>query len=247
MVPAPSYSENGNAEVLLRSRGLLGLCVLLGLLVVGWLTWRNFSSPRQLSEFPAPTIIKQPVTFASHTFDPTAPPADMPPLNTGEIAACDSDFESNASVRGESRQTDATHGTITITQVKLTLQLNINIWVPTGASPRVLEHEEGHRQISEYYYKTADKLAERVAASYVGKRVEISGTDLGAEFNKALQQTAREIGDEYNKKLNPAPTQLLYDSITDHGRNDVVVQDAVAHAIKNVIVDSAPPTANPGN
>jgi hypothetical protein len=231
----------------LRSRGLLGLCVSLGLLVVGWLTLRNFSSPRQLSEFPAPTIIKQPVTFASHTFDPTTPPADMPPLNTGEIAACDSDFESNASVRGESRQTDATHGTITITQVKMTLQLNINIWVPTGASPRVLEHEEGHRQISEYYYKTADKLAERVAASYVGKRVEISGTDLGAEFNKTLQQTAREIGDEYNKELNPAPTQLLYDSITDHGRNDVVVQDAVAHAIKNVIVDSAPPTANPGN
>ena len=231
----------------MRSRGLLGLCALLGLLVFGWLAWRNFSSTRQLRELSAPTIVKQPVAYASHTFDPTAPPADMPPLTGGEIAACDSDFESNASVRGESLEADATHATITITQVKITLQLNINVWVPAGATQRVLEHEEGHRQISEYYYKTADKLAETIAAEYLGRRIEISGPDLGIEFNKALQQTAREIGDEYNKQLNPGPTQLLYDSITDHGRNDTVVQDAVAHAIKNVIVDSAPPTANPGN
>jgi hypothetical protein len=56
----------------------------------------------------------------------------MPPLAPGEAAVCDSDFLSNASVRGESRQTDATHATVTITQIKVTLQLNINIWVPTA-------------------------------------------------------------------------------------------------------------------
>ena len=38
---------------------------------------------------------------------------------------------------------------------------------------------------------------------------------------------------EYNKELNPGPTQLLYDSITDHGRNNVAVQDAIAQALKN--------------
>jgi hypothetical protein len=247
MLPGRSYSHNGLVEVVLRSRGLLGLLALLGLLVLGWLAWRNSSSGRRLTELPAPTIIKQPAAYANHAFDPTAPPANMPPLTGGEIAACDSDFESNASVRGESRQTDATHATITITQVKITLQLNINVWVPTGASQHVLEHEEGHRQISEYYYKTADKLAEKIAAGYLGRRIDITGPDLGIEFSKALQQTAREIGDQYSKELNPGPTQLLYDSITDHGRNDTVVQDAVAHAIKNVVVDSAPATANPGN
>jgi hypothetical protein len=247
MVPEPSYSHNGLVEVFLRSRALLGLCASLVALVFGWLAWRNISPARRLGERSAPIIVKQPVAYANHTFEPTAPPANMPPLTGGEIAACDSDFESNASVRGESRQTDATHATVTITQVKMTLQLNINVWVPTGASQRVLEHEEGHRQISEYYYKTADKLAEKIAAEYLGRRIDITGPDLGIEFSKALQQTAREIGDQYSKELNPGPTQLLYDSITDHGRNDTVVQDAVAHAIKNVVVDSAPATANPGN
>jgi hypothetical protein len=230
----------------LPSRSVIVLCGLLGLLIFGWLAWRGFTS-RQLGEAPVPTIIKQPVAFASHTFDPAAPPTDMPPLSPGENAECGSDFLSNASVRGESRQTDTTHATVTITQIKLTLQLNINIWVPAGATQRVTEHEEGHRQISEYYYQTADKLAERIAATYMGRRIDITGTDLNAESTKVLQQMASDITAEYNRELNPGPAQLLYDSITDHGRNEVVVNDAVAHAIKNVTVESSQPATNPGN
>jgi len=194
-----------------------------------------------------PTINKQPVAFANRKFDPAAPPTDMPPLAPGESAECDSNFLSNASVRGESRQTDATHATVTITQIKMTLQLNINIWVPTGVSQHVIEHEDGHRQVSEYYYQTADKLAERIAAAYMGKQVEVSGADLGAESRKMLQQMATDITDEYNKELNPGPAQLLYDAITDHGRNEVVVKDAVAHALKNTTIESTQPATSPGN
>jgi hypothetical protein len=230
----------------LTSRGLIVLCGLVGVLVLGWLTSRDVSSRRQ-REAPLLTINKQPIVFANHTFDPAAPPSDMPPLAAGENAQCDSDFESEASVRGESRKTDATHATVTITQIKVTLQVNINIWVPTGAAQRVIEHEEGHRQISEYYYQTADKLAERIAATYMGRQVDITGMDLDAESSKMLQQMASEITHEYNKELSPGPTQLLYDAITDHGRNDVVVKDAVAHAIKNVTIEAPQPTTNPGN
>jgi hypothetical protein len=236
-----------NGEVGLRSHRLLVLGVLLGVPVLGWFLWRDFSSRRQPSELPVPTVIKQPIAFANHTFDPVAPPSDMPPLNPGENAECGADFLSNAGVRGESRQTDASHATVTITQVKVTLQLNIDIWVPTGATQRIIEHEEGHRQISEFYYQTADKLAEKIAATYLGKRIEIAGTDLNAESSNMLQQMAREVTAEYNRELNPGPTQLLYDDITDHGRNDVPVQDAIAHAIKNVMVESAQPATNPGN
>jgi hypothetical protein len=192
-------------------------------------------------------VNKQPIAFANHTFDPAAAPSDMPLLLPGEIAACDSNFVSDATVGGESEQADATHATVTITKVNVTLRLNINIWVPIGATPQVMEHEEGHRQISEYYYQSADKLAERIAARYLGREVEISGSDLGGESSKVLQQMASELTAEYNKELDPGPTQLLYDDITDHGRNGVVVQDAVAHAIRNVAVESRQPSTNPGN
>ena len=220
------------------SRTLVVLCVLLGGLLFGWVAWRGSSSRRPPEDSPAPTITKQPVAFANHTFDPAAPPADMPPLSHGENAECDSNFLSSASVRGESRPTDATHATVTVTQINVTLQLNINIWLPTGATAHVIEHEDGHRQISEVYYQTADKLAARIAATYMGKQVEITGADLGAESSKMLQQMAADITDEYNKQLNPGPAQLLYDSITDHGRNEVIVKDAVAHAIKNTAIES---------
>jgi hypothetical protein len=232
---------------MLPSRSLILLCVLLAVLILGWLGWRDDPLRRQASDTPVTTINKQPVTFASRTFDPAAPSADMPPLLPGESAQCDSDFLSNASVAGKSRRTDATHATLTVTQIKVTLQLFITIWVPTGVSQHVIEHEEGHRQISENYYQTADKLAERIAATYMGKQVEIVGADLTAESNKVLQQMAAEITDEYNKELNPGPTQLLYDAITDHGRNEVIIKDAVAHALKNTTIESTQPAANPGN
>jgi hypothetical protein len=218
----------------------------LGVLAFCWVAGRKFSSRQEVVEAPKVTIQKQPVAFANHTFDPGAPPADMPPLAAQETAECDSSFRSSASVRGQFRRMDATRATVIVTQVKVTLQLNVNIWVPLGASQQVIDHEQGHRQISEYYYQSADKLAERIAAAYMAKQVEISGTDLDAESSKMLQQIAAEITDEYNKELNPETTQLFYDAITDHGRNGTIAKEAVDHALKNVAIE-AQPTTNTGN
>jgi hypothetical protein len=162
----------------------------------------------------------------------------MPPLSAAENAECDSNFLSSASVSGQSRPTDATHATLTITNVKVTLQLNITIWVPNGASQHVIEHEDGHRQISESYYETADKIAAQIAETYLGRTVDIAGADLNAAANAALQQLARDFTVEYNRELNPEPSQLLYDSLTDHSRNDVVVKDAVASALREARIAS---------
>ena len=223
------------------SRRLITRSALIEVLLIGSLGWWALSCNRPLKETPAVTINKQPVNFALRTFDPTNPRSDMPALTQGENAACDSEFLSNASVAGETRPTDATHATVIVTRIRMNLQLNINIWLPNGVTEHVTEHEQGHRQISEYYYQTADKLAERIGTTYVGKQVGITGTDLQLESNKFLQQTAAAIAADYNRELNPEPTQLLYDNITDHSRHEVAVKDAVAHAIKNVSIESPQP------
>jgi len=222
-------------------------CLLVGVLAAGWLAWRDISARRELGPFPAATIDKQPIHFAIRTFDPAAPPADMPRLAFGEEAVCDSNFLSNANVSGQPRKTDATHATVTITQIKMTLGLTITIWAPAGATQHVMEHEDGHREISEYYYRTADKIAERIAARYIGTQVEITGTDLAAESSKVTLQTANAITDQYNKELSPEPAQQLYDSLTDHSRNDVNAKEATAAAIRNAGIPSTQPTSNPGN
>jgi hypothetical protein len=207
-----------------------------------------FAAPLALAQTPGLTIMKQPVTIAHRSFDPSKPPpADMPPFDKGEGGECDSNFLSDANVGGQARQTDATHATVTINQINVTLQLDITIWVPINATQHVIEHEEGHHQISEYFYQNADKVAQRIAAAYMGKQVVISGTDLRGELSKLLQKMGTDITDEYNKEETPEPTQLRFDAITDHGRNDVVASDAVAQALKAIPPPAVQPTAKPGN
>lgn len=185
-------------------------------------------------------ITKVPAQYMSHTFDPAAPPANMPPLHPGEAAVCDSDFIARSSIGGQPRRTDSTHAMLTITKVAMTLQLQTNVWVPLEAPQTIADHEEGHREIAEYTYQTADQVARRIAASYIGKRVEITADDLDAASNQKLLEIATEITNAYTTQINNNSTQLLYDNITDHSRNGVVAKDAVEHAIKNAAVEAAP-------
>jgi hypothetical protein len=185
------------------------------------------------------TINKQPENFAMRTFNPSAPPSDMPPLREGENAQCESAFLTDANVAGETQPIDGSHGKLKITKITVTLNLNVTIWAPNGASQHIVEHEQGHRQISEYYYQTAERVAEEIAASYMGRLVDVSGSDLSEASRKMLGQIAAEINEEYGRQLNPEAAQLLYDSITDHSRNDVVARDAAVHALKNAAVETA--------
>lgn len=159
----------------------------------------------------------------------------MPPLGEGEEAECDSNFISDANVSGRMQKIDSTNATVTVAQVKVTLQLKITIWVPNGATQHVVEHEEGHRQISEHYYEFADKLAAEIAAPYVGRQIAISGSDLNAEFRKTLLELSKEVAAEYNNKLNPDAAQRRYDDLTDHSRNDHDSKEATARAIREVM------------
>jgi hypothetical protein len=215
-------------------RKYIVLCALLGTVLLAGLTLRRQPSSRPAEKASSLTIDKQPVTFAMHTFDPAAPPADMPPLAAWEGAECDSNFVSNANVKARTEMVDGTRGAVTVTQVRVTLQLTINIWVPVAATAHVIEHEQGHRQISEHYYESADKVAQQIAEAYLGKQVSASGADLNEEVNKLLQQMGAEITAEYSHRLNPSLAQNRYDDITDHGQNEVSAAEAVEHVLKDV-------------
>jgi hypothetical protein len=214
-------------------KAIVVLCGLLALLGLCWILLQHYAPDARRHVAAAPIIEKQAAIVTRNTFDPTAPPpADMPPMSAGELAVCDSNFTAQADVSGGSQELDSTHATLTITGVKMTLGLAVAIWTPVGATDHVIEHEDGHRQISEYYYQTADKLAAQIAAKYIGRQIPVEGADLHAEITKMLQQLGAEITDEYDKELNPETTQLRYDAITDHARNDVSAKDAVAQAMR---------------
>ncbi len=205
---------------------------LLGVLFIAAVALWQLSSRKPEAAAAAPQIVKQAATVTRHTFDPVAPPVDMPPLVAPETAVCDTDYISDASVSGRSRKLDSTHAEVKVTGVKVTLELKINVWVPEGATQQVIEHEKGHQQISEHYYQDADKVAQRVAVEHIGETVSVSGSDLNAGINTALQKIGAEITEQYNRRLNPNAAQQRYDDITDHSRYDISASDAVARVLK---------------
>ena len=218
----------------------LGLLLFAFILCGGgaliWLRGHDFSSASGNSNsgsaapIASAVIEKQPPVVTTRRFNPANPPRDMPPLQPGELAVTDTNFGSDALVSGHLRSSGG-DGAETITQVRVQLQLKITIWVPEDVTEKVLEHEEGHRQISEAYYASADEVVRRIGAAYIGKQIPISGGDLSVAAQSALQQIGSEITVEYNRQLDPEPAQLKFDSITDHARNDVTTKDAVAQVL----------------
>jgi hypothetical protein len=180
-------------------------------------------------------VTKMPVNAQHRTFDPRRPPREMPQLKPPENAVCASDFLSNANVGAQGVQIDATHAKLTVNLIEMTLQLNITIWLPQNPPKTVVDHEEGHRQIAEYFYKNADVIAKRVAEPYLGKTLEISGRDLRKAASVAVDKVGGEITDAYNKEMPVELTEARYDAITEHSRKDIPVPDAVAQAIRETV------------
>src|SRR5207247_6873077 len=191
-------------------------------------------------------VTKMPADVQHRTFDPRRPPREMPELKPPENAVCASDFLSNANVGAQGVQIDATHAKLTVNLIEVTLQLNVTIWLPANPIKTVVEHEEGHRQIAEYFYKKADVIAKRVAEPYLGKTLDISGLDLRKAANVAVNKIGGEITDAYNKEMQVELTEARYDAITEHSRKDIPVPDAVAQAIRETAPASFQPTAPPG-
>jgi hypothetical protein len=188
--------------------------------------------PSVQSEQPQVEIVKMPAQIATRYFDPKSPPRDRPPLRGPEEAVCAGEFLSNSSVGAQAMQTDATHAKATVNNIKVTLQLNMTIWLPNNPQKWTVEHEEGHRQISEYYYRNAEVIARRIAEPYLGKTIDISGRDLRKALSEAVGKIAEEITNEYNRQMPVETTQDRYDTITEHSRKEIPVPEAVAQALK---------------
>jgi len=193
------------------------------------------------AEPPQVEIVKMPAHIDTRYFDPKHPPPDRPPLTGHEEAVCAGDFLSDASVGGQVRQIDATHVKATINRIKVTLQLNITTWLPNHPQQWTVEHEEGHRQISEYYYRNAEAIARRIAEPYLGKTIDLSGADLRNALSAATGKIAEDITSEYKRQMPVKATQDRYDTITEQSRKEIAVPDAVAQALKETYPEPAKP------
>ena len=187
----------------------------------------------------AVTVQKKPAVVERKTFDPGNPPAEMPPLNAGELAVTSSDYQCGTQVQYAPRRSKTRGGrhavSYTVHGVKMVLELKIVIWNPTSASEKLKAHEEGHREISETMYKTAEVHAKAAGQKLDGRRFVGEGdTPEAAEkaADEALQAANKEVCESYLELTSRAGVRVqnFYDDLTGHGRKPMAEKDAIKQA-----------------
>lgn len=187
----------------------------------------------------AVTVQKKPVVVERKTFDPDDKPAEMPPLNGGELAVTVSHFDCAAEVQlltRRSKTRDGRHAhTYTVQAVRMVLGLKVVIWNPTNASAKLKAHEEGHREISEGVYKAAEAHAKAAARKLDGRRVVGEG-DTPAAARKAADEAMgaanNQVCQEYMDLTSRAGVRVqnAYDELTGHGAKAIGEKEAIRQA-----------------
>ncbi len=111
--------------------------------------------------------------------------------------------------------------TATAEDIKATAEFDPNTsWVdPDKKTDKLLKHEQGHFDISEYFARKKQKEMEKAAKNGVTKEgPSDKAADLMKEAEDELDHTLMKICDDINAEEDKMQKQ--YDSETDHGKND---------------------------
>lgn len=174
------------------------------------------------------------------TFDPNKPPANMPKLAPPEAAVtvCSFGFSAEPSydVVRRQREADGTFtAVISVNDVAVYVRLNIIIWTPKDASEKLKAHEEGHRKLDEMMYqKLAEDAARAAGAEMDGHQFTGHGKSEGRAVSDAVTSMFQQAGHDYLAQSSAINDQVnqAYDAITEHGSNDISVEQAIRQALE---------------
>jgi len=167
------------------------------------------------------------------SYDPSNPPAETSQkLTLPEAGLCDSEFTCKFHTGTEMPRFGLGTVQATITSIRLILHLTITIWTVTGAPPKLRAHEEGHRRITEEFYRNAKTVAYRLAAQALGRKLPVVFVDQTAKPGavKAFQdKLLMEYLQETARRCTVAQTR--FDSIAAHGGNSITEDDTVRQTL----------------
>jgi hypothetical protein len=188
------------------------------------------------------------------TFDPKNPPPDMPPLESGEAALCQFNFNCTVNLKYEvvEQSNDSGGGgsdgrggessvAAHVRQIRITLTLHNKIYLPRGAPPKIRAHEEGHRIINERVYEQAERVARRAALEVLTQTWRGRGADGDAAGKAATDVAVRQLCDAYLAGTAGKASRVgdIYDDLTDHGRNTRLTEaDAIRQAFARAAADN---------
>jgi hypothetical protein len=187
------------------------------------------------------TVQKSEPLVQRKTFDSRNPPPDMPALGPRADAITEPKFGCTAAVYSSfiSRARDES-GKCTVTKriesVEVHVDLTVTIWTPTWAKQKLIDHEEGHREIAERVYgEIAAAAARSEAEKLVGKTITASGDDCEAAAAAAVKEAVQAFSRAYMDATADWASRVgnRYDEITRHGKRDEPnVEEAIRQAFE---------------
>jgi hypothetical protein len=207
----------------------------------------------------AVSITNDPPTIDRIMFTRDHLPDDMPKLRPGEAALTQCDYECRAGlgyqVIKSTKLGDHWHVVAHIRHVDLETRLNDTIYLPMMAPVQLRAHEEGHREMNERIYKEGDAVARSAAEEVLSHDWEADGPDPNAAGKAATDAAVNHLCKIYLDATAERASRLgdIYDRLTDHGRNQLYVANAIRLAFleeRKATTQSGElmhPTTNPDN
>ena len=127
---------------------------------------------------------------------------------------------------------------VRLVQVSLSLYLHQTIYLPTGASPTLIEHEHVHRRLNERWYALFPHEVDRLLREcLIGRTFVGEGATLEAAHVEARAAMSRAFNREMNLHLYDRMhhTHAAFDRLSDHGGNG----RSVAQVLRGTAVDLA--------
>jgi hypothetical protein len=178
------------------------------------------------------TVHKAPPTVAQRAFDPRHPPRDIPVMAPGEAGITHYEYTTDIAVAGDIDTLGPGSVNLIVDTADVNLSLPITVWLENNAPKNMVDHENGHVAISEYYYANIDVYVRRAAQAVMGKTFSGTGKDKqSAEDNathNAIQAIEKDILD--HTRVRAVACNDRYDQITNHGRNPGSQADAATQA-----------------
>jgi hypothetical protein len=182
---------------------------------------------------PAVRVIRVPAYVTHQTFPPGRPPPHPSYFPDLELGLCGASFLGFTEIGVEYPKLGWKTVEATVVSVSMTTKLVIDVWAMEGHEAQVLPHEETHRAISEHYYRDAEAIVRRLAQPLLGRKIRLTLREKTASLHDELGPLQEELLEAYRRETagRCSFAQERFDVITDHGREPIATEVAMARAI----------------
>lgn len=183
---------------------------------------------------PKVQFTKLPLTVEKKVFDPVKDKGKIPLAEHEEALTvwrfgCKTDFKFDVIEKIPLGEHDYMV-TIKITSVNMTLTAPVTVYLPKGAPPPTVQHEDAHVEICRRVYDGIDSESKKAAKSVLGAKYQDSGETVEAACRRCVERAGADVYDRYQSMTSMPVNKIseIFDELA--GKSDEDASDLLAKA-----------------